>query len=51
MSKGTKGTILHKAKVIKGEIAVDNNIFAKVNKNLRLATMKNHTATHLYTAA
>lgn len=47
VKKGPKGTILHKAKVIKGEIAVDNNIFAKVNKNLRLATMKNHTATHL----
>jgi len=47
VKKGPKGTILHKAKVVKGEIAVDNNVFAKVDKNLRLATMKNHTATHL----
>lgn len=47
VKKGPKGTILHKAKVIKGEIAVDSDVFAKVDKNLRLATMKNHTATHL----
>lgn len=47
VKKGPKGTILHKARIIKGEIAVDSNVFAKVDKNLRTAIMKNHTATHL----
>ncbi|WAM30633.1 alanine--tRNA ligase [Caldicellulosiruptor naganoensis] len=47
VKKGPKGTILHKAKITQGEIAVDEIVAAKVDKDLRLATMKNHTATHL----
>ncbi|WPX10032.1 alanine--tRNA ligase [Anaerocellum danielii] len=51
VKKGPKGIILHKVKVLKGEISVLSNVVAKVDEELRLATMKNHTATHLLHSA
>lgn len=51
VKKGPKGTILHKVKVLKGEISVLSSVVAKVDEELRLATMKNHTATHLLHSA
>jgi len=51
VKKGPKGTILHKVKVLKGEISVLSSVIAKVDEGLRFATMKNHTATHLLHSA
>jgi alanyl-tRNA synthetase len=51
VKKGPRGTILHKVKVLKGEITVLSSVVAKVDEELRLATMKNHTATHLLHSA
>ncbi|ADQ04685.1 alanyl-tRNA synthetase [Caldicellulosiruptor owensensis OL] len=51
VKKGPKGTILHKVKVLKGEISVLSSVVAKVDEDLRFATMKNHTATHLLHSA
>ncbi|MCD6098061.1 alanine--tRNA ligase [bacterium] len=42
-------TIIHKGKLISGEI--EENAVAKIDVNRRIATARNHTATHLLQAA
>ena len=42
-------TIIHKGKLISGDI--EENVVAKIDVNRRIATARNHTATHLLQAA
>ncbi len=42
-----EGLIVHKGKVIKGILKVGETVLAKVDKERRQATKRNHTATHL----
>jgi alanyl-tRNA synthetase len=39
--------IIHAGRMVEGSLAVGDNVIAKVNKDNRDATKKNHTATHL----
>ena len=38
---------IHKCKVVEGEVALGNTCIAQINKQNRLSTARNHTATHL----
>ena len=41
------GLIVHKCTIIKGQFKVHDKVLAKLNKYKRLATARNHTATHM----
>lgn len=43
--------IIHKGKIIKGQIKLDDKVLAKINQVNRSQIAKNHTATHLLQAA
>ncbi|MDI6785506.1 MAG: alanine--tRNA ligase [bacterium] len=43
--------IIHKGKIIEGQIAIGDKIWAKINQANRSQIAKNHTATHLLQAA
>ncbi len=43
--------IVHKVQVIRGHIAIGDNLVLNVSEGLRLNTARNHTATHLLHAA
>ncbi|RMA95995.1 alanine--tRNA ligase [Hydrogenothermus marinus] len=45
------GLIVHKGKVVYGNIKTNDVVLAKVDKKLRQNTMRHHTATHLLHAA
>ena len=45
--KGANNTIKHIGFVKKGQISVNDKLESKVNKELRMASARNHTATHL----
>lgn len=45
--KSPSGTILHKLGKVRGEIKLGAKVMARVDRDLRMATMRNHTATHL----
>jgi alanyl-tRNA synthetase len=45
------GVILHKSRIEKGKISVDDRVTAVVDEQRRDATRRNHTATHLVHAA
>ncbi|KAB3527625.1 alanine--tRNA ligase [Alkaliphilus serpentinus] len=45
--KGANNRILHVVKITEGKIANGETVTIKVTNNLRAATAKNHTATHL----
>ena len=45
--KGANNTIKHIGFVKKGKISVNDTLVAKVNKDIRMASARNHTATHL----
>ena len=45
------GLIVHKARVVDGEIRVGEEWILKVNRNMRKATARSHTATHMLHAA
>ena len=46
-----EGYIFHKAKITKGNIKINNPVTAYVNLDLRNASKRNHTGTHLLQAA
>ncbi|MFH1492185.1 MAG: alanine--tRNA ligase [Candidatus Omnitrophota bacterium] len=46
-----EGAIVHKGKILKGEIAINDEVRASIDYERRLAIMRNHTATHLLQAA
>ncbi|MBR1944324.1 MAG: alanine--tRNA ligase [Alphaproteobacteria bacterium] len=41
------GLIIHKCTIVEGKLNVNDNVVAKLNKYKRLATARNHTATHM----
>ncbi|MBQ9441229.1 MAG: alanine--tRNA ligase [Alphaproteobacteria bacterium] len=41
------GVIVHKCNIIEGKLNVSNKVVAKLDKYRRLATARNHTATHM----
>ena len=45
--KGANNTIKHIGFVKKGKISVEDKLESKVNKEIRMASARNHTATHL----
>ena len=45
--KGANNTIKHIGKVVSGEVKVNDNLTTLVNKDIRMASARNHTATHL----
>lgn len=45
--KGANNTIKHMGFVKKGKISVNDKLESKVNKEIRMASARNHTATHL----
>ncbi len=45
--KGPNNTIKHIVKITKGTIKTDDEVFARVDKNKRMASQRNHTATHI----
>lgn len=45
--KGANNTIKHIGFVKKGKISVNDKLESKVNKEIRMASARNHTATHL----
>ncbi|KHS56615.1 MULTISPECIES: alanine--tRNA ligase [Terrisporobacter] len=45
--KGANNTIKHVGFVKKGKISVNDKLESKVNKEIRMASARNHTATHL----
>ena len=45
--KGANNTIKHIGFVKKGKISVEDKLESKVNKEVRMASARNHTATHL----
>jgi alanyl-tRNA synthetase len=45
--KPISGLIVHKGKVVRGEIRPGDAVSAKVDESMRRATERNHTATHL----
>lgn len=45
------GVIIHEGTMKKGELNNGNSVTAAVNEEIRLATMRNHTAAHLLQAA
>lgn len=45
--KGANNTIKHIGFVRKGKISVNDKLESKVNKEIRMASARNHTATHL----
>jgi len=49
--KPIEGVIVHIGKVLKGSLKVGDTVHAKVDKERRWDTMRNHTATHLLHAA
>jgi alanyl-tRNA synthetase len=50
-TKEKEGIYFHKIKVKKGEININQDIELKVNREVRLSTARNHTATHLLQSA
>ncbi|WP_086828183.1 alanine--tRNA ligase [Allokutzneria sp. NRRL B-24872] len=51
VQKAVPGLFVHKAKVLAGEVAVDDVIQAHVDEDRRLAVERSHSATHLVHAA
>lgn len=49
--KPADGLHLHKVRVMQGSLKRGDVVFSRVDKNMRCATMRNHTATHLLHAA
>ncbi|MBN1866270.1 alanine--tRNA ligase [Candidatus Sumerlaeota bacterium] len=49
--KTPSGIVLHKGKVASGSIRVGDALTARVDRERRMATMRNHTVTHLLQAA
>jgi alanyl-tRNA synthetase len=47
VSKVFGSHIIHKGKVVSGEISINDEVEAKVDKNARMATARNHSTTHL----
>ena len=47
MRRPAGGVILHKGIVTKGTLKLNDQVFAKIDAVKRIATMRNHTATHL----
>ena len=45
--KGANNTIKHIGFVKRGKISVNDKLESKVNKEIRMASARNHTATHL----
>ena len=45
--KGANNTIKHIGKVVSGEVKVNDKLTTLVNKDIRMASARNHTATHL----
>jgi len=46
-SKGLKGLIIHKGQLMKGMLSVGEEVECLVDQSIRLASARNHTATHL----
>ncbi|MCP3801259.1 alanine--tRNA ligase [Allokutzneria sp. A3M-2-11 16] len=51
VQKAVPGLFVHKAKVLAGEVAIDDVVQAHVDEDRRLAVERSHSATHLVHAA
>ncbi len=45
--KNHDGVFIHKGEIVSGEISVGDKVHAAIDKDTRLAVMRNHTAAHL----